>query len=235
MRIVIPATFVAVVLAGSALGLSRPAQAAGGNYWAQNGQTMQVARRNAGANVFALYQQIQQLQQQVRQLRGRIQMLEHRIKRNSRIRQRMYQKLDKRLTALENSISAGANKKQIKSAYLAAFEKLRKGQYNAAIDRFEAFVKKYPKSSYSDNAWYWLGQARYVIGDLGDALKALQTVTRKFPKSSKMPSTLFRIGVIKQSQGKTDKARAIYQRIISQYPDSDSADMASKRLNDIKG
>lgn len=234
MRIAIPATFVAIVVAGTALGLSRPALAADAGYALASGQPVMVAQRN-GSNLFALLQDIQRLREQVRQLRGRIQMLEHRIQRNSRIRQRMYQKLDARLTALETGTAGKAGNKAIKSAYMAAFEKLRKGKYSAAIKSFESFTAKYPDNSYSDNAWYWLGQARYVQGDLGGAMAALQTVTSEYPESPKIASTLFRIGVIEQARGNTADARAAFKRIISEYPESDSADMARARLKDMKG
>src|SRR5699024_6337530 len=148
---------------------------------------------------------------------------------------RMYQDLDNRLTALEKGGSAtSADKEVIKQSYMAAFEQLRNGKYDAAISDFEAFVKKYADdSSYGDNARYWLGQARYVQGDLSGAMEALQTMTKRFPKSSKLPSALFRMGVIEQAEVKTDKASAMFQRIVSQYPDSESADMARQRLQDM--
>lgn len=220
----------AIALAVSA-GLSpRPAQAAGP---AADSAPILLAQ-NTGTNLFALLQDIQRLRRQVRQLRGEIQSLRHQIKRNRRSRQRMYQRLDKRITALEQGgIAAGASKAEIKQAYLAAFDQLRNSKYDAAIASLEAFVGKYPDNSYSDNAWYWLGQARYVQGDLTGAMKALQTLTRRFPDSKKMPSALFRIGVIEHTEGKVDKARAIFRRIVKQYPDSDSAAMARQRLQDM--
>lgn len=235
MRIVSPGLLVALVLvAMAAVSLPQPAPAAdAGGAPATQGRVLLA--QNSGPNLFVLLQDIQRLQEQVRRLRGKIQMLEHQIQRNRQIRKRMYQKLDQRLTALEQGGVAETDKQAVKKAYLAAFEKLRNGKYNAAISGFEAFVEKYPNSSYTDNAWYWLGQARYVQGNLGGAMEALQVVTSQFPESSKMPSTLFRMGVIEQTQGKIDSARTTFQRIISEYPDSESADMARQRLQKLGG
>ena len=42
---------------------------------AQAAPTMQLAQNNTGPNLFALYQQIQQLQQEVRDLNGQIDTL----------------------------------------------------------------------------------------------------------------------------------------------------------------
>lgn len=221
----------AAALVASTGPLARPAQAAD--------QTVKtspiVLAQNTNNRLFSLLQDVQQLRDQVRRMRGKIQMLRHQIERNRESRKRMYQELDKRLTALEGGEVAGdktskASKGEIKKAYLAAFEQLRNGEYNAAIASFEQFAQKYGQNSYSDNALYWLGQARYVQGDLSGAMKALQKLKNKFPESKKLPSALFRIGVIKQTEGKVAAARATFERVIKTYPDTESAGMAKQRL-----
>lgn len=232
MRQALIVAVTAVALAASVGVSSRPAQAADR---AAEPAPMLLAQ-NTGPNLFSLLQDIQRLREQVRRMRGDIESLRYQIKRNQESRQRMYQSLDERLTALEQGgagTGVSASKEEIKKSYMAAFGQLRNGKYDAAISGFESFVKKYPDSSYGDNAWYWLGQARYVQGDLSGAMKALQTMTSRFPKSSKLPSALFRMGVIEQTEGKTDKARAAFERIVTQYPDSDSAGMARQHLKDL--
>lgn len=219
-----------VAVAASVGILSRPAQAA--DRAAEPAPVLLA--QNTGPNLFSLLQDIQRLREQMRRMRGEIESLRYQIKRNEESRQRMYQVLDERLTALEQGGTAtGANQEEIKQTYMAAFEQLRNGKYDAAISGFETFVEKYPDSSYGDNAWYWLGQARYVQGDLSGAMSALQTMTSQFPQSSKLPSALFRMGVIEQTQGKTANARAAFKRIVTQYPDSESADMARQQLKEL--
>lgn len=235
MRFAIPALFVAIVLAVSAGVMPRPALAGDAGSARVLPDRLMLAQ-NSGPNLFPLLQDIQRLRRQVRQLRGKIQMLEHRIQRNTQSRKRMYQRLDKRLTALEQGgASKKASKEEIKKTYLAAFEKLRNGQYDAAIKALAAFTREYPDSTYTDNAWYWLGQARYVQGDLSGATTALRTVINDFPKSGKMASSLLRLGIIQQTLGKTNKARATFQRITHDYPNSGSADKARGRLQKMAG
>src|SRR5699024_3397191 len=118
-------------------------------------------------------------------------------------------------------------------AYRAAFDKLRANKYAEAVSGFEAFLDQYPDSAYNDNAWYWLGQGRYVQGDLSGALDALNTLMEQFPDSDKLSSALFRIGIIEQAQGKNDKARAAFEKVITDYADSDSADRARKKLQEM--
>lgn len=222
---------VTTIAVAASVGISsRPAQAA--DRAAEPAPVLLA--QNTGPNLFSLLQDIQRLREQMRRMRGEIESLRYQIKRNEESRQRMYQVLDERLTALEQGGTAtGANQEEIKQTYMAAFEQLRNGKYDAAISGFETFVKKYPDSSYGDNAWYWLGQARYVQGDLTGAMSALQTMTSQFPQSSKLPSALFRMGVIEQTQGKTANARAAFKRIVTQYPDSESADMARQQLKEL--
>lgn len=225
---IVAATSIALVASVGAF--ARPAQSA-----EQSIDTSPVLlAQNTNSRMFSLLQDVQRLREQVRRMRGQVQTLEHQIKRNRESQQRMYQELDERLTALENGGTAKggnkASKAEIKESYLAAFDLLRNGKYNAAIGSFEQFNQKYPDNSYSDNALYWLGQARYVQGDLSGAMKALQKLEKKYPESSKLPSALFRIGVIKETVGKTSDAQAIFKSVIKDYPDSESAAMARKRL-----
>lgn len=234
MRFAIPTTIFALALVAMVGVLPRPALAADTSRASHGAEPLRLAQ-NDGQNLYALWQQIQSLQHEVRQLRGKNQMLEHQIQRNTENRKRMYQQLDDRITALEGGGAATADQEAVKKAYLAAFGKLRDKKYADASSSFAAFVKQYPDNSYSDNAWYWLGQARYVQGNLDGALSALQTVTEKFPESDKAPSALYRIGVIEQTQGKADKARSTLSKIIRNYADSDSADRAREKLKAMGG
>src|SRR5699024_8123809 len=134
--------------------------------------------------MFKLLQDVQRLREQVRRLRGEVETLKYQIQRGQDSRQRMYQQLDERLSALEpgggsgDAAAGSGNEAQHKpgadQAYKAAFDKLRNGKYNAAISGFEDFVEQYPNSTKTADALYWLGQARYVQGDLSGASDALQ-------------------------------------------------------------
>src|SRR5699024_12696134 len=134
---------VTTVAVAASVGIqSLPAQAANR---AAEPNPMLLAQNSNGPNLFSLLQDIQRLREQVRRTRGEIESLHYQIKRNQESRQRMYQDLDNRLTALEKGGSAtSADKEVIKQSYMAAFEQLRNGKYDAAISDFEAFVKKYP-------------------------------------------------------------------------------------------
>ncbi|ARJ40716.1 cell division protein CpoB [Pantoea alhagi] len=106
---------------------------------------------------------------------------------------------------------------------------LEKKQYDQAIAAFQAFVKKYPDSTYQPNANYWLGQLNYNKGKKDDAAYYFATVVKKYPKSPKSSEALYKVGVIMQDKGDNAKAKAVYQQVIKQYPNTEAAKQAEKR------
>ncbi|WP_275555414.1 cell division protein CpoB [Mixta sp. Marseille-Q2659] len=106
---------------------------------------------------------------------------------------------------------------------------LEKKQYDQAIAAFQAFVKKYPDSTYQPNANYWLGQLNYNKGKKDDAAYYFATVVKNYPKSPKSSEALYKVGVIMQDKGDTAKAKAVYQQVIKQYPNTEAAKQAQKR------
>ncbi|MTD26792.1 cell division protein CpoB [Erwinia sorbitola] len=106
---------------------------------------------------------------------------------------------------------------------------LEKKQYDQAISAFQAFVKKYPDSTYQPNANYWLGQLNYNKGKKDDAAFYFATVVKNYPKSPKSADALLKVGVIMQEKGDKAKAKAVYQQVVKLYPNSEAAKQAQKR------
>lgn len=107
---------------------------------------------------------------------------------------------------------------------------LKKKQHAQAMAAFQAFIKKYPQSTYQPNAWYWLGQLNYSQGKKEDALYYFAHVARTWPKSPKSPAALFKVGMIMEGKQQKAEAKLIYQQILSRYPDSQAAGRAKAQL-----
>ncbi|WBV20558.1 cell division protein CpoB [Pantoea piersonii] len=110
---------------------------------------------------------------------------------------------------------------------------LEKKQYDQAIAALQAWVKRYPDSTYQPNANYWLGQLNYNKGKKDDAAYYYATVVKNYPKSPKASEALLKVGVIMQEKNDTAKAKAVYQQVIKLYPNTDSAKQAQKRLDGL--
>ena len=218
---------------------------------AQAAPTMQLAQNNTGPNLFALYQQIQQLQQEVRDLNGQIDTLQYKLNQQKQGQRDLYQNIDKRLAKLESGAAGDTASSEgaaaqaggqtgpvdpaVQSAYMAGFNKLKDGDYLAAIDAFKAFVAANPETALTPNAWYWMGEAYYVQQKPDAARQAFETVVKRFSASPKVADSLYKIGLIRASSGHNDNAQATFERVVSQYPDSDAADQAKSRLSGDNG
>lgn len=248
-----------------------------------------AASANGDQNLFALYQQVQQLQEQVRTLNGEIDTLKHRVEQNQKHQMSRNEGFDSRLSKLEGGsqpggagstgtsgatsldldgessagssattgTTSGANteggnssdygsevlgpdsssgsnaQSSINASYENAFNQLQNQKYDKAISSFKKFVAQYPDTDLTDNAWYWLGEAYYVQGNLGASEQAFQTVVNKFKQSRKVPGALYKIALIEAAGGHTDNAKATLQGLIGQYPSSGVAEEAKKKLKSM--
>ncbi|MCE5387751.1 MAG: tol-pal system protein YbgF [Acidithiobacillus sp.] len=114
--------------------------------------------------------------------------------------------------------------------YQRAFSLLREGKYGTAVTAFTAFIQKYPQSSLVVDAYYWLGQAQYVLGKNSDAIHSLETVANQYGQSSKAPDALLRLGQIYQALGQPAKARLVLGQLIRKYPSTPAAQKAQAQL-----
>lgn len=117
-----------------------------------------------------------------------------------------------------------------RDAYQAALDALRAGRYEEATTAFQEFLKRYPKSHYTANALYWLGESYYVVRDFANALPAFQRVLEEHPNSSKEPDALLKIGFIHHENGDTDQARSTLEKIRDDYAGTSAAALAEQRL-----
>lgn len=202
-----------------------------------------------------LQQQMSDNQRDIDSLRGQIQQNSYQLNQVVERQKQLYQQIDSlsssnsggAQSAAGSDASAGAaattdagaaatdsaptQSGDANSDYNAAVALiLEKKQYDQAITALQAWVKRYPDSTYQPNANYWLGQLNYNKGKKDDAAYYYATVVKNYPKSPKAAEALLKVGVIMQEKNDTAKAKAVYQQVIKLYPNTDSAKQAQKRL-----
>jgi tol-pal system protein YbgF len=114
--------------------------------------------------------------------------------------------------------------------YRVAVELVKAGKHDDAVAALRAFVARYPRHDYADNAQYWLGEAFYAQADYGRALTELRKVIEVYPRGNKVPDALLKVGYCHQAIGQTVKARAVLEQVVKLYPKSEPAMLAAKRL-----
>ena len=200
-----------------------------------------------------LQQQLSDTQRDIDSLRGQIQESQYQLNQVTERQKNIYQQLDTLSSSgasasqaasgdasapaaggasapADNAAAAPTQSGDANTDYNAAVALvLEKKQFDQAIAAFQAFVKKYPDSTYQPNANYWLGQLNYNKGKKDDAAYYFATVVKKYPKSPKSADALYKVGVIMQEKGDNAKAKAVFQQVVKQYPNTDTAKQAQKR------
>ena len=116
------------------------------------------------------------------------------------------------------------------AAYQAALQTLRGGQYEEAITALAVFPEQYPQSSYLPNAYYWQGEANYVLRNFDAAIAAFQTVIEQFPVSSKVADAMLKQAFSQYELGQVDVATVNLKKVMDEYPTTSAARLAKVRL-----
>ena len=117
--------------------------------------------------------------------------------------------------------------------YDAAFKLVRNKQYAEAIASFEAFLKIYPATDYSDNAIFWMGQVYYAESKYSEAEQQFLSLKAKFPKSQKIAASIVQLANIKVSQQKWQEAKVLFNEVVAKYTGS-SKQLARTGLQKLK-
>jgi HEAT repeat protein len=68
--------------------------------------------------------------------------------------------------------------------YKSARQRLNDGNYKGAAELFRQIIVKYPRSTYTPDAYYWQGFALYKAEEYDGAYGALDTQQKRFPKAA---------------------------------------------------
>ncbi len=219
-----------------------------------------IERVMANKSLLDVSNQLEALSSDVRAMHNDVDQLSNALESSRKQQRDMYADLDQRLKNLESrngsapaastapaagapaaaaaasgaGAGAGASSAdsgEDKTAYQAAFNLLKDGQYDRAIGAFQKFLATYPDSSLADNAQYWLGEAYYVNKAYPDAESAFQRVVDKYPQSRKLPDALLKIGFCRYETKQWQSAREVLGQVVARFTDTPAARLAQQRLD----
>ena len=102
-----------------------------------------------------------------------------------------------------------------------------------ALIAMHTFVAQYPQGGYTANAEYWLGELYMVKKAYPDAINHFEVVLRQFPSSSKASASMLKIGYALAASGKRKEAITRLQQVMKSYPDTNTARLASAKLESL--
>ena len=199
---------------------------------AQDDQTKVLNERVKGMD-----DRIKGLEDHSKGLEERSKSLEDRIKGMDEKIDRVVSKqgeLEKSISAKEVSIGVKGFATGAGDLYKEAYETFQKGDLEGAQKKLEAFLKQYPNTELSDNAQFWIGETYYLKKDFEKAILEYEKAIAKYPEGDKIPAALFKQALAFLELGDKTNAKSLLKRVTERYPHSDQAEIAKKKLEEIK-
>jgi TolA-binding protein len=122
------------------------------------------------------------------------------------------------------------------TAYREAIELYSVKKLYEARDAFLNFIKHFPRSKYTDNAFFWIGRIYYELGDMGRAESVFKSLVEKceggkLPDCNKLPDAYFQLMKINMDRGNMEEANRYYTILLEKFPTSDAAVRAREHKN----
>ncbi len=219
-----------------------------------------IQSEGQGEVLFELIQEINILRQEIQELRATVEQQQQELRTIDQGRNDLYADTDARLRRLESakgqltapdrpaSLGTAAptpggkdtnrrshsTQSSEEDRYNAAFNHLKRDDYEGAIEAFNAFLQDFDESDkYYDNALYWLGESYYVLRTFDSAITEFQKLVEDYPDSPKRGDAMLKIGYAKYELGQYEDARSVLTTVRDEFPDSSIARLAIKRLKRI--
>jgi tol-pal system protein YbgF len=109
------------------------------------------------------------------------------------------------------------------------------GQYDLAVEGFEAYIRTFPTSPQADDAQVYIGHSLYSAGKYAEAVTALQKMITGYPQGDKVPEAYYKLGLSYEALKQLDAARKAFETVIKNHPAASEATLAQQALERLKG
>ena len=118
--------------------------------------------------------------------------------------------------------------------YEVAVGQVKGGNPKKGRETLSDLAAKYPNHKLIPNVLYWKGEAFYAEKDFENAILTFQDVVDKYPRGEKAPDAMYKQGLSFLSLKDKKNARILLDLVQKKYPKSKAADMAKKKLKEIR-
>ena len=135
-------------------------------------------------------------------------------------------------TANANGAPAGVSAETL---YNGAMRDKTAGNSDLAIEQFQNYLKWFGNTDLAPNAQYYIGEIKYLRGDLDGALMAFDTLLEKYPDNPKTSDAMLQKGRALVKAGFKAEARQEFTSLIKKFPNHDNAAKARTELAALNG
>lgn len=114
--------------------------------------------------------------------------------------------------------------------YNEAYNDLVQGNFDLAIQGFNAFLKNFPTNEKADDAQYNIGDAYYNAKKYPDAIAAFGKVVADYATGGKVASAFFKRGKAELALQQKDAAVTDFRTVMTKYPTAPEASLARAEL-----
>lgn len=119
--------------------------------------------------------------------------------------------------------------------YNGAMRDKSAGNADLAIEQFQNYLKWFGSTDLAPNAQYYIGEIKYLRGDLDGALMAFDTLLEKYPDNPKTSDAMLQKGRALVKAGFKAEARQEFTSLIKKFPNHDNAAKARTELAALNG
>jgi tol-pal system protein YbgF len=111
---------------------------------------------------------------------------------------------------------------------------VKQGRYDQAEQRLRAFMKDYPASPLTGDAWYWLGESQSTRGNHAEAARSYLQGYNADRRGPRAAQNLYRLGVTLGRLGQASEACLTLREVSAQFPGaSDIVDKAEAEADSL--
>jgi tol-pal system protein YbgF len=194
-----------------------------------------VEIKNFQRSLLEQQNQFEALREETARIRGEKEELSQELRRAKELSQGV----DDRLKKFEPSavkvdgVEFVADPAETKS-YEDALAIFRKGDFAAASNAFNDFIKRNPKSGYVVPSLFWAGNAQYANRDYNNAIKNFNTLLNKAPDHMRAPDSMLSVANCQLELKDVKAARKTLGDVVKTYPHTEAASAATERLAKLK-
>jgi len=189
------------------------------------------AQSDAGVELAALADQIEQLEAKLEDTTFRFVQLSQQIEATIQELQAIRSTAEvARLPPPASPAQAAADPQTL---YETAYNDYVRGSYDLAVLGFRQYLESYPGTDLADNATYWIGECYFQQRKFELAIEQFDRVLERYELSDRDPSALLKKGFAYLEIGQREKGVAQLRNVACDYAGSDEARLARQRLQGL--